>query len=105
MVLQNIVILENNVPARFHFANHAIETRTITDPNTGRPGLRRVLVFDVDSLGGRPVVSKFSTMAEKLAGNFEPYLGDKSYVNYDFIITQLGDGFQRRWTVQVIPRR
>ena len=103
MVLQNHVILQNGVPARLHFTDHHIERRTITDPNTGLPSMRNVLAFDVDRLNGVAVGAIFSTMAEKLAGQFEPYLGDKSYMSYEIIITQSGDGFTRKWMVQFIP--
>ena len=104
MVLQNNVILQNNIPARMHFADHRVGPRTITNPDTATPAVRNTLEFDVDSLDGRPVSAKFSTMAEKLASQFGPYLGDKSYRNFDFIITQRGEGYLRQWTVQVIPR-
>ena len=103
MVLQNIVMLEDGKPARLHFTDHTVEKRTINDPNTGRPGIRNVLVFNVDRLDGRAVDARYSTMAEKLAAQFETYLSDKSYRNYEIIITQTGEGFQRRWSVQFIP--
>ena len=103
MVLQNHVILQNETPARLHFTDHHIERRTITDSNTGLPSMRNVLVFDVDRLNGQSVGAIFSTMAEKLALQFQPYLSDKSYSRYEVIITQNGEGFQRKWTVQFIP--
>ncbi len=105
MVLQNTIILENDKPARLHFTDHAIERRTINDPTTGRPAFRNVLVFDVDRLNGAPVMAKWSTLAEKLALQFQPYLADKSYRNYEVIITQRGDGFTRTWSTQFIPTR
>jgi hypothetical protein len=86
-----------------HFTDHHIERRTITDPNTGLPSIRNVLVFDVDRLNGASVGALFSTMAEKLAMQFEPYLADKSYSKYEVIITQSGEGFLRKWMVQFIP--
>ncbi len=104
MVLQNYVMLQQGVPARLHFYDHLIESRTITDPSTRQPAARNVLVFEVDQLNGNPVNSKFSTMAEKLAGQFAAYLPDKSYRNYDFIITMRGTGFQTAYTVQAVPR-
>jgi hypothetical protein len=104
MVLQNYVMLQQGVPARLHFYDHAVEVRTITDPGTGRPANRNVLVFEVDNLNGNPVSSKFSTMSEKLAGQFAAYLPDKGYRTYDFIITMRGSGFQTAYTVQAIPR-
>jgi hypothetical protein len=104
-VLVNHVILENGIPSRLHFTDHRIERRTITEPSTGRPAIREVLALTVDTLDGRPVSAELSTMAEKLAGQFEPYLVDKSYRDYDFTITQLGEGFMRSWSVKVTPRR
>ena len=103
MVLQNIVMLINDKPARMHFTDHTIETRTITDTTSRQPEPRQTLVFNVDRLDGAAVQAKFSTMAEKLALNFKPYLEDKSYRSYEIIITQSGVGFQRRWSVQFIP--
>ncbi len=104
MVLQNHVILQNDVPARLHFTDHRIEKRTITDPTTGGPTIRNVLVMDVDRLNGASVFAIFTTMAEKLASKFAPYLADKSYVNYEIVITQRGEGYLRNWTVQFIPK-
>lgn len=103
MVLQNIVMLENDKPTRLHFTDHQIESRTITDPVTRQPKTVNTLVFDVDRLNGAAVTAKWSTLAEKLAMQFQPYLEDKSYRSYEIIITQSGDGFRRSWSVQFIP--
>ncbi len=102
-VLQNHVILENDIPARLHFRDHRLGPRTITDPTTGKPAIRNTLEFNADRLDGRSVESVLSTMADGLADKFEPYLGDKSYRNYEVIITQRGEGFTRKWTVLFIP--
>jgi len=102
-VLQNYVILEQGIPTRLHFTDHHIERRSITDPVTGQAGSRNTLVFDVDRMDGVGVMSKFSTMAEKLAAKFEPYLADKSYTKFDFTITQTGEGFRTVYTVTVTP--
>jgi len=104
MVLENYVILETGVPARLHFTDHVIMRRTTTDPLTGEPTTRNVLVFEVDRLNGREVFAKYSIMAEKHAGQFKPYLDDKSYRDYDIIITKIGEGFRTSWSVQFIPR-
>jgi len=103
MVLENYVRLVNNVPTRLHFRDHSIESRTIVDPDSGKPGIRKVLTFQVDRVDGREVFTTFSTMAEKLANTFQPYLGDKSYRNFEIMITQAGDGYMRRWAVQFVP--
>jgi hypothetical protein len=104
MVLQNIIILEPNKPARLHFIDHRVETITITDPSTGGPGIRQRLVFEVDSLNGVAVASKLSTMARGLADKFAGYLPKKTYTDYDFIITQSGTGYQTRYFVEAVPR-
>ncbi len=102
-VLQNTVLLENDKPARLHFTDHLIEPRTVTERATGRPIIRETLVMNVDRLDGHAVAAVLTTMASGLADQFEPYLKDKSYRNYEIIITQHGDGFLRKWTVQFIP--
>ncbi len=103
MVLENYVRLVNNVPTRLHFRDHSIDKRTITDPETGKPGFRNVLTFQVDRVDGKEALTTFSTMADKLASNFQPYLADKSYRNFEILITQSGEGYMRRWSVQFIP--
>ena len=105
MVLENYVILETGIPARLHFTDHAIQRRTVTDPLTGEPTTRAVLVLEVDRLNNREAFAKYSIMAEKHAGQFKPYLDDKSYRNYDFVITKTGEGFRTSWSVQVIPKK
>ena len=104
MVLENYILLETGIPARLHFTDHAIQKRTVTDPLTGAPTTRNVLVLDVDRVNDRDVTAKYSIMAEKHAGQFKPYLEDKSYRDYDFVITRSGEGFRTAWSVQVIPR-
>jgi len=105
MVLENYVILETGVPGRLHFFDHVIQARTITDPITGGPATRHVLIFEVDQFNGKEVAAKYSIMAEKHAGQFKPYLDDKSYRDYDFVITPVGEGFRRSWSLQVLPRK
>lgn len=103
MVLENYVILQEGIPVRLHFFDHSIQKRPITDPITGQPATRNALVLEVDRMNYLPVAAKFSTMAEKLAGQFGPYLEGKAYTDYDFVITQTGESFRRSWSVQVVP--
>jgi hypothetical protein len=105
MVLQNYIILEPGIPARMHFTDHVITRRTITDPVTGGGTPRNVLVFDVDKLNGLAVAAKYSTMSEKHALQFQPYLADKSYRDYDVVITVTGEGFRTSYSTQFIPRK
>ncbi len=104
MVLQNYVILKEGIPTRLHFTDHEIQSREITDPLTKLPKTVRALVLTVDQLDGRAVDARYSTISEKHAMIFSPYLGDKSYKNYDFIITQVGHGFTREYQVKVERR-
>jgi hypothetical protein len=103
MVLENYVILETGVPARVHFTDHIIEKRTITDPSTGLPATRNVLIFEVDRLNFKEVSAKYSTMSEKHALQFQPFLSERVYRDYDFVITKIGEGFRTSWSVQTIP--
>ena len=104
MPLGNIVMLQTGRPEKMHFADHIIESRTITDPASGRPSVRNTLVMDVDMLNGAPVNAKFSTMAEGLYAKLEPYLVNKMYLGYYFTVTAIGEGYQRKYTVLVTPR-
>jgi hypothetical protein len=103
MVLQNTIILQDGVPARLHFTDHHIETRTITDAVLQAGVRKNTLVMSVDRLDGRAVEAVLTTMAEKLAAQLGPYLPDKSYKNFEIIITQRGERFRRSWTLQFIP--
>lgn len=104
MVLQNYVILEVGKPATMHFTDHRIEPITITDRRTGEPTLRKRLVFDVDELNGKKVSAQYSTISEKHAMDFEPYLEDKSYRLYNVQILAQGEDFQRTYRTAFLPR-
>lgn len=103
MPLGNIVILETDKPERMHFTSHTIVDRDITDPSTGRPGIRKVLEFTVDRLNGGSVNAKWSTMSEKLYGMLEAYLVGQAYRDYDFIVTKSGTGYRTQYKVDRIP--
>lgn len=104
MPLGNWIMLDTGETGRFHFTDHSIQNRTITDPITGGATSRNTLVLEVDEFDGKAVAAKYSTMAEKHFAQFEPYLGDKSYRDFTFVITPIGDGFRRTWSFQVLPR-
>ena len=103
-LLMNYVKLAPGVPTRMHFTDDYKITRTIADKETGKPKRIRSLVFWVDELEGEDVARTFSILSQKLAAHFEPFLPDKRYTSYDFIVTQIGDGFLKDWNVQVIKR-
>jgi len=105
MPLGNWVMLETGKPERLHFVGHILTVRDITDPSTLRTVPRNVAVFDVDELNGNRVVAQFSVMSEKLYGQLEPYIKDKTYGDYDFTLTKVGSGFTTSYSVQVTPRR
>ena len=104
-MLMNYIALQPGVPTRMHFTDDYNIERTINDRE--RPGqTKRIksLVFQVDELEGADVSRTFSVMSQKLAAHLEPYLPERQYRGYDFIITQMGDGFLKDWNVQVIKR-
>lgn len=104
MVLMNYVALIAGVPTRMHFTDDYEITRTIADKETGKPKRIQSLVFQVDELDGEDASRTFSILSQKLAAHLTPFLPNKRYEGYDFIITQIGDGFLKDWNVQVIKR-
>lgn len=103
-LLMNYVALVPGVPTRMHFTDDYYVDREIADRETGKPKRIKSLVFWVDELDGEDVARTFSILSQKLAAHFEPFRPDKRYMGYDFIITQIGDGFLKDWNVQVIKR-
>jgi len=105
MVLTNYIRLSPGIPARLHFTDDYLIDRDVADKE--RPGMTKrlkTLVFQVDTYDAHEVSRTFSVMSQKLASTFEPYLKDKSYRLYDFIITEMGDGFYKDWNIQTIRR-
>lgn len=76
----------------------------VTHLVTRIPSSRNVLIFDVDTMDGRAVSAKYSTMSEKHAAQFEAYLEDKKYRDFDFTIVRTGEGFLTRYSVTAIPK-
>jgi len=103
-LLMNYVALAPGVPTRMHFTDDYYIDREIPDRETGKPKRIRSLVFWVDELEGEDVARTFSILSQKLAAHFDPFLKGKEYTHYDFIVTQIGDGFLKDWNVQVIRR-
>ena len=103
-LLMNYIALVPGVPTRMHFTDHYKIDRIIADKETGKPKPISSLVFWVDEHNGEDVARTFSILSKKLAAHFEPFLTDKRYIDYDFIVTQIGDGFLKDWNVQVIRR-
>jgi len=103
-LLMNYIALAPGVPTRMHFTDDYWVDREIADRETGKPKRIRTLVFWVDELEGEDVARTFSILSQKLAAHFEPFLKDKGYLPYDFIITQMGEGFLKDWNFQTIRR-
>lgn len=103
-LLMNYIALVPGMPTRMHFTDHYFIKRTIADKETGKPKIIESLVFWVDELGGVDAARTFSVLSQKLAAQLEPFLKDGVYTHYDFIITQIGEGFMKDWNVQVIRR-
>jgi len=103
-MLMNYIKLEPGVPTRMHLTDDYKVDREIADKESGKPKRISSLVFWVDELDGEDTARTFSVLSQKLAAHFEPFLKGKQYTNYDFIITQMGDGFLKDWNVQVIRR-
>lgn len=101
-LLMNYVALVPGVPTRMHFTDHYYIEREIADKETGKPKKIRSLVFWVDTLGGEDCARTFSILSQKLAAHMTPFLPDKEYSHYDFVITQIGEGFLKDWNVQPI---
>jgi len=100
----NYITLAPGVPTRMHFSDDYWVERSIADRESGKPKTIRSLVLWCDELNGEDCARSFSILSQKLAAHIEPFLPDKRYGGYDFVITQIGDGFLKDWNVQVIER-
>ena len=87
-----------------HFTDWYSMDRDIIVPETGKTKRIHSEVFQVDELNGEDVSRTFSVMSQKLWAHLEPFSKDKGYLPYDFLITQMGEGFLKDWNVQVIRR-
>ena len=103
-MLMNYIALAPGMPTQMHFTDDYYIEREIADKETGKPKRIRSLVLWVDELNGEPCARTFSILSQKLAAHFEPFRKDKEYTRYDFIVTQIGEGFMKDWNVQVILR-
>jgi len=104
MVLMNYIALVPGEPAKMHFTDDYYMERHIYERETGKDKRVRSLVLWCDELNGEPAAKTFSILSEKLAAHITPFLPGKRYLNYDFIITQVGEGFTKDWDVQVLKR-
>jgi len=101
--ISNWVKLTPGVPTRLHFTNHAIVKVPITDPLTKFTKTVESLQMLVDREGGSPVSKTFSVLSERLAGELGPYLPDKRYAKFEFVIVKDGPGPTPPRIAQAIP--
>lgn len=85
-----------------HFTDHYKITREILDKESGKLKQVESLVFWVDRLEGVECARTFSVLSQKLEAHLTPFLKEKGYTKYEFIITEIGSGFYKDWNVQVI---
>uniref|UniRef100_A0A6M3XSQ2 Uncharacterized protein n=1 Tax=viral metagenome TaxID=1070528 RepID=A0A6M3XSQ2_9ZZZZ len=104
MVLSNWIGLTPGLPLRLHFTDYYLMQREIMDKDLGRPKKIWSHVFYVNEADGQPVSRTFSIMSQKLWAHLEPFADNNEYRGYDFIITQMGDGFYKDFNVQAIKR-
>lgn len=103
-LLMNYIQLAPGMPTRMHFTDDYYIERVIADRETGKTKRVSSRVFWVDELNGEDCARTFSILSQKLSAHFEAFLKDKEYIRYDFIITEIGQGFQKDWNVQPILR-
>jgi len=93
MSLENWVKLPVAKVVCMHFKDYRIIDRVITDPMFNVPRTVKSLVFLVDKVDGAPVDKTFSVVSERLAQEFDPYLGDGSYKDYEWCLVKDAAGF------------
>ena len=103
-MLMNYIALVPGIPTRMHFTDDYEVERSVMEKEIGKLKRIKSLIFWVDELEGADVAKTFSVMSQKLRATLTPYLKDKEYTRYDFIITKMGDEFYTDWNIQVIRR-
>ena len=103
-LLMNYVQLSPGVPTRMHFTDDYYVKRRIPEKESGKTKWIESHVFWVDELNGEPAARTFSVLATKLDAHLTPWVKDQLYLDYDLIITEMGDGFYKDWNIQAIKR-
>ena len=88
MALDNWVKLELGTRKTLHFRDHRVTEREITDPFWKTPRVVTSLLFLVDREDGVTVDKTLSITSERLASEFEPYLADRSYTLYEWVLAK-----------------
>ena len=103
-MLMNYISLVPGVPTRMHFTDWYFTVSEIMDKESGKTKPVKRVVFWCDELNGEDVARTFSILSKKLIVPLIPFLKDKEFVNYDFIITAIGDSYFKDWNMQPIRR-
>ena len=93
LVLANWVKLEVGKEVKLHFREYVVRSREIEDPDFKVMRKVETLLFLVDRMDGEEVDKTFSVLSEKLAQEFEPYLEDGSFRNYEWVLVKDGPGY------------
>lgn len=101
-MLMNYVSLEEGKPVRMHFSDHYTVQREIFDRELNRSKNVTSEVFWVDLIDGFPAARTLSILSQKLWAQLSPFLPDKRFMEYEFLITKEGSGFQTDYRVQPI---
>ncbi|MEM1518181.1 MAG: hypothetical protein QW789_03555 [Nitrososphaerota archaeon] len=86
VIPQNWVIIKPGERKTLHFYDHAVIEREIIDPVIGKPKRVQSLTFFVDQEDGVKVDKMFSVVSMKLAQQLAPYIPEKKYIKYIFVI-------------------
>ena len=93
MTLENWVKLPVGKVVCMHFREYRVTDRQIEDPLFKVQRTVKSLVCLVDRVDGAPVDKTFSVVSEKLAQEFDPYLEDGSYKDYEWCLVKDAVGF------------
>jgi hypothetical protein len=103
-LLDNVVQLQPGVSKELHFQDHQVGPITMQDPISGVVRPVETLLFVVDEEAGLPVNKVYYVTSDRHARDFGPYLNDRSYREYSWLITRRGEGLLATWTTVRLPR-
>jgi len=100
---ENWVILRPGERTTLHFYDHALVTKAITDPVTGRVKTVQSLTMYVDLQDDKKVSKMFSVISMKLAQAISAYIPERRYKEYLFLIEKPIEKFRPPYLVEVKP--
>ncbi len=101
-MLMNFIALQEGVPTRMHFSDLYQMQRMIQDRELGVEKEVDSRVFFVDRLEGRPSGRTFSILSQKLWAQLRPFIPNRRFMEYEFIIPKEGSGYSPEYRVQPI---